>query len=233
MVLVAAIALVVIVLCAAAFAVASDVLRRPQGERLNGLKDWQSLIGAVLGFMGAAGVLVLGTAIEGDQEQQRAASREHAIGFAMALEAERLSNFIAGDLGIINLIHAQPPGQDFARTCTNFVATVIETLDKEKPVWLAALGQMIEFGDRNLALFVRYYGYYDDLVIDAKQFSPELCARDGENQINQFERRLAFAFSLYRDIAAVYGTALVEPAPVDPVAAPAGETPVPPATVGN
>jgi hypothetical protein len=226
MVLLAAGLLIVVVLIATVLAVGSDVVAREQGQRLHALKDWQALIGAVLGFMGAAGVLVLGTAIDADQQRQRTFEREHAIGLAMALEAERLSNFVAGDLGIINLIHAQPAGQDFAKTCTNFVATLVETLDKQKPVYAAALSQMIEFGDFNLTLFVRYYGYFDDLVEDAKSFDPQLCARDGENQINQFERRLGFAFDLYRDIAKVYGTALVEPQPAELVTAPPA-TPAP------
>lgn len=233
MVLAAAIVLIAAVLAASAFAVGSDVFRRPAGERLQAIKDWQGLIGAVLGFMGAAGVLVLSTAIESDRARQEKDERSHTIGLALAYEAERLSNNIAANLGIVNLIRAQPPGQDWQRTCTNFIATLIETLDKEKPVWSAAVGQTLEFGDRNLQLFVRYHGQYDDIIHEAKRLDPMFCQESPENQINAFEQRLTYAFDLYRYIAAAYGTTLVEPAPAAPVTQPAQPAPDTPAATPN
>lgn len=220
-ILAAAIVLILAVLAAAAFVVATDAAGRPQGERLHALKDWQQLIGAVLGFMGAAGVLVLSTQIDAEQARQEALAREHTLGLALAYEAESLSNEIAGMIGVVDYIHAQGPDVDYAHACTELVGLLAKSLDKTKAVWTAALGQMVEFGDENLQLFVRYHLYYDGLVELATQPDPRLCERDAENEINRYRDRFMDIFDLYRDIATVYGTAIVEPVPVDP-AAPAG-----------
>ena len=212
MFLFAAILLILVVLAAAVFAVGSDVLRRPAGERLHGIKDWQGLIGAVLGFMGAAGVLVLGTAIQDDQNRAAQVQREHAIGYGLALESERLANGLISAVSIVNLI-ASDPDQDYALTCNNFIATLNDILPRETPVWTAALGSMIAFGDNNLAVFVRFYGLYDELVVDAQRFNRILCDADGKNQIEQLGHNLARAVEFYRIISDRYGTAIIEPAP--------------------
>ena len=68
-----------------------DLGRTDHGHWLDALKSWQQLIGAVLGFLGAAGVLVLSTAIQEDQTQRRAIDAAHAIGFGLALEVERMA----------------------------------------------------------------------------------------------------------------------------------------------
>ena len=218
MVLLAAIVLIVVVLAAAVFAVGSDLFRRPAGERLSGLKDWQGLIGAVLGFMGAAGVLVLSTQFDADQARQQSVEKAHTIGLALAYEAESLSNGLAGMVAIINIIEAQPPDQDWAYACTEFVKVLAKTVAGEKPVWTAALGEMVAFGDENLQLFVRYHLYYDELVGLATEPDPRLCQRDGKNEIGRYRERLESTIGLYRDIAAVYGTTYVEPAPAGPAA---------------
>lgn len=214
MVLLGAILLIVVVLAAAMFAVGTDVVGRPKGERLHALKDWQSLIGAVLGFMGAAGVLVLGTAIQNDQTREQAARREHTIGLALAYEAEALTNEIAGMIGVVNLINAQPAGQDWTFACNELVSELAKSVEQDKPVWTAALGEMVEFGDQNLQLFVRYHLYYDELVELATNPDPRLCANDGQNEINRYGDRFVAIVNLYRDIAKLYGTALVEPEPL-------------------
>ena len=214
MVLLAAAILIALVLAAAIFTVGSDVFRRPGGERLDALREWQGLIGAVLGFMGAAGVLVLGTAIEGDQERQRVAEREQAIGYGLALEAEGMANGLASILGIVNLIKADP-GQDDQRTCDNFITTMIAVLDRETPVYDSALNDMMAFGDDNLALFVRFFGLYGEIVRDLRQFDRTWCELDPATQIADFERRVALDLDFYRVIVGRYGTALVEPAPAE------------------
>jgi hypothetical protein len=222
MVLAAAILLILVVLAASVFAVGSDVFRRPAGERLHALKDWQGLIGAVLGFMGAAGVLVLGTAIEGEQERQRAAAEEHAIGYGLALEAERIANGLATVLGIVNLIQSDPD-QDYQRTCDNFITTMTDVLDRETPVYDAALDDMIAFGDNNLSLFVRFFSLHGEIVQDLGRFDRKWCELDPQTQIADFGRRAALDLDFYRVIVSRYGTALIEPAPVESVA-PAEQT---------
>ena len=212
MVLVAAVLLIIVVLAAAVFAVGTDVVGRPAGQRLHALKDWQSLIGAVLGFMGAAGVLVLGTAIQDDQTRAAQVEREHAIGYGLALETERLANGLLSAVSIVNII-ASSPNQDYALTCNNFIATLNDILPRETPVWTAALGNMIAFGDNNLAVFVRFYGLYDELVVDAQRFNRVLCDADGKNQIEQIGQNLTRAVEFYRIISDRYGTAIIEPTP--------------------
>jgi hypothetical protein len=222
MVLTAAILLIVVVIVATILTVGSDVVRRPDGEKLVAFKDWQALIGAVLGFMGAAGVLVLGTAIEGDQERQRAVARQHAIGYGLALEAERISNGLTSVIGIANLIRANPE-QDYELTCNNFISTMSDVLARDTPVYLAALDEMIEFGDQNLALFVRFFGLHSEIVQDLGRFDRKWCELDPQGQVAEYERRVGLDLEFYRIIANRYGTAIIEPAPAES-AAPAEES---------
>jgi hypothetical protein len=214
MIIFAAVLLIVVVLAAAVFVVGTNVIERPKGERLHALKDWQSLIGSVLGFMGAAGVLVLGTSIQNDQTRAEALKREHTIGLALAYEAEALTNEIAGMIAIVNIINTQPEGTDWSYACNELVKELANSIDGDKPVWTAALGEMVGFGDQNLQLFVRYHLYYDELVELVTEPDPRLCQNDPRNEINRYGDRFVSIVDLYRDIATLYGTTLVEPEPL-------------------
>jgi hypothetical protein len=222
----AAIGLIIATVVATALLVALDMRGRAAGEWYHAIRDWQQLLGAVLGFLGAAGVLVLSNEIQINQERERTLQHAHAIGLGLALEAERIYGGIGSGLAIAEQIKAAP-APDYSSLCTQYVRTLRDIVPREKPVWTAVLDQMVDFGDDNLALFVRFYGLFDDFVLEVQSFDNLWCVRDGENQIADLERRLRSALEFYRIIASRFGTALVEPEPAIP---PASEPPpAPPA----
>ena len=72
MLVASALALLIFVVAAIGSLLALDLGRTDHAHWLDALKTWQQLIGSVLGFLGAAGVLVLSTAIQQNQAQREA-----------------------------------------------------------------------------------------------------------------------------------------------------------------
>lgn len=228
----AAVALIVVVLGGAVSLIILDMQGRAAGEWFHAVKEWQQTVGALLGFLGAAGVLVLSNELQANQRAAEAQRAQNAIGYGLALEAEQLASDVGGIMGIVQMIQTQP-NPDPNRVCIEFVATMQRVLPNTTPVYDAVLDHLVDFGDRNLSIFVRFFATYVDLVQEARSFDTRQCQINGASEVSYVRSRIRSTLLVYDMIASAYGTIpqTVPPADEPPaVTAPALTPPaVPPA----
>lgn len=206
----AAIGLLVVVVAALATLLALDLGKAEPGSRLVTLKSWQGLMGSVLGFLGAAGVLVLSNAIETNDAQARADRAAHAIGLAMAIEVEKLSTgLIFGREAGATINFDVDNAGNLPQTCLFYSQAVNRALVTATPVYTAALGSMIDFGDENLAVFVRFYAFYLDFLRAIKQVDQAACNDDAEGEIKYILSQVNGGLDFYGVIAGKYDIAPV------------------------
>jgi hypothetical protein len=220
MLLTAAVVLIFVVLGGAASLVILDMEGRPGGEWFRAVKEWQPLTGSVLGFLGAAGVLVLSNEIQSNQRAAELARAANAIGYGLALEGEQLSGPLTTGLDIIALIEAEAPS-DYTKVCTEYLATLQRSLIGKTIVYDAVLPRLVDFGDQNLAVFVRFYGLYGDLLQEIQGFDTRQCTLNGESEIQYLKTKLEAIRNVYAMIASTYHTAAPELQAVTQPATPA------------
>ncbi len=195
---------------------ALDLGRTDHAHWLDALKSWQQLIGAVLGFLGAAGVLVLSTAIQQDLDGRKRADEAHAIGLGMALEVERMAIGLKLGQQIGATIDFADP--QLAQTCVSFAQAMQRGLSPATPVYNAVLPQMVSFGDANLGIFVRFYSFYSDFVRGLEEVNQAACAAAAEDEIRFVMSQINGGMGYYEIIARNYDIA---PANLGQVAQPA------------
>ncbi len=228
MLLTAAIVLIVVVIGGAVSLIIIDMEGRPPGEWFRAVKEWQQTVGALLGFMGAAGVLVLSTELAANQRANQAAHAARAIGYGLALEAEQLASDVSGIMGLVTMIRSQPV-PDPNRTCIEFIGMMQRVLPTKTPVYDAVLSHLVDFGDDNLSIFVRFFATYVDLVQEAHSFDTRQCQLNAANEIDYVRGRLRSTLLVYDMIANAYGTIPQEVPPFEEMPtsppAPAPESP--------
>ena len=198
-----ALALLIAVVAMIVALLALDLGRTEHRHWLDALKSWQQLIGAVLGFLGAAGVLVLSTAIQQNNEQLKAQQAAHAIGLGLALEVERMGVGLKLGRAIGGMID---PATDanLARTCLNYSNNLQANLLGVTPVYDAVLPRMVDFGDENLATFVRFYSFFDDFRQALKEVDEAACAASPADEITYMQHQVDGGLGLYAIIAGNY-----------------------------
>lgn len=199
-----AIGLIVVVVTCIVALVAFDVRTRPRAEWHTALKEWQSLTGAVLGLLGAAGVFVLGTEIQAEQTRQRAVDVQHAIGRGLALEVERLAQGLRAGQVMAESLTFNGSEED-ARKCALYMSELQRYLPPETPVYSAVLADMTEFGDQNLTWFVRFHGVYADILRALAQSHQNACtALTGKADVGYVASLIGGALGFYDEIATRY-----------------------------
>ena len=206
MVVAGALALLVFVMAAIGSLLALDLGRTEHRHWLDALKSWQQLIGAVLGFLGAAGVLVLSTAISQEVDRTKAAAAAHAIGLGLAYEVQAMG---------VGLKAAQQVGQydmtlpNPGEKCVGYAQTLQQVMVPTTPVYDAVLPRMVDFGDVNLHDFVTFYALYSNLLRSLPTIITQNCA-DTEHatdwmglMVGQVENAMGY----YASIADNYGIA--------------------------
>jgi len=160
MLVVGAVALLIFVVVAIAALLALDLQRTEHRHWLDALKTWQQLIGSVLGFLGAAGVLVLSTAISQETDRVKSVNSAHAIGLGLAYEVQAIGVGLkaAQAVGEYDLTLANP-----GEKCIGYAQTLQEVMVTSTPVYTAVLPRMVDFGDANLHDFVTFYALYNNL----------------------------------------------------------------------
>jgi hypothetical protein len=207
----AAVGLLIVVVVSMVVLLVLDLRRHQRSEWIEALKQWQGLLGAVLGFLGAAGVLVLGSAIESDNERARQEQAAHAIGTGLALEVERLSVGLQVGREIGASIDFGNPA--LARACADYSRTLQRVLAPETPVYDAVLARMVDFGDVNLSVFVRFYAFYDDFLRGLPEIDQAACTAAAEDEIRYIISQINGGLGFYEIIAKSYDTAPLQPAP--------------------
>jgi hypothetical protein len=207
----AAVALLVAVVLSLVLLLVLDLRRLQRSEWIDALKQWQSLLGAVLGFLGAAGVLVLGSAIESGNERARQEQAAHAIGTGLALEVERLSVGLQVGRQIGASIDFDDPA--LPQVCVSYSQALQRALAPETPVYDAVLGRMVDFGDLNLSVFVRFYAFYEDFLRGLPEINETACAAAAADEIRYIIGQINGGFGYYEIIAKRYDIAPPQPAP--------------------
>jgi hypothetical protein len=185
-----------------------DVRSRGIENWLEIVHAWQGTIGTVAGFVTAAGILALTTIIQQDADRERAAQAAYAIGHGLAIEAERLVNPL--QIGRYIIADIDLEGADVADQCWNLAQSLHEILVSETPVYNAVLSNMMDFGDENLAVFVRFFGNYADFRHYVGTMDRALCDASGADQIRYLSSSINNALGFYGIIAARY-TAITPP----------------------
>src|SRR3569833_2506113 len=132
MLVVGAVALLIFVVAAIAALLVLVLCRFVFWLWLDALKTWQQLIGSVLGFLGAAGVLVLSTAISQETDRVKAANSAHAIGLGLAYEVQALGVGLkaAQAVGQYDLTLANP-----GEKCAGYAQTLQDVIVTSTPVY--------------------------------------------------------------------------------------------------
>jgi hypothetical protein len=202
----AAAVLIFAVLAALVLLLYLDLRHTDRANWLSELKQWQGLIGSVLGFLGAAGVLVLSNAIEAEEADARAARVAEAIGYGLALEAEKLSIGLATGRTIGEMITLEDD-PNLAGTCLSYRQTLQRVLSPETPVYHAVLGNMVDFGDENLGVFVRFFSFYTELLRGLAQVDEAACGAAPADEIEFMRSQIGHGISYYEIIAGNYDIA--------------------------
>ena len=205
MLVASALALLIFVVAAIGSLLALDLGRTDHSHWLDALKTWQQLIGSVLGFLGAAGVLVLSTAIQQDQAAREAERSAHAIGYGLALEVERMAIGLKLGQQIAATIDFDAPGLN--QTCVMFSEAMQRGLAPATPVYNAVLPQMVEFGDANLGIFVRFYSFYGDFVRGLGEVNQAACDAAAADEIKFVISQINGGMGYYEIIARNYDIA--------------------------
>jgi hypothetical protein len=212
MLMAGALALLILVVAAIGALLSLDLGRTEHRHWLDALKSWQQLIGAVLGFLGAAGVLVLSTAIQQNNDTRRAAEAAHAIGLGLALEVERMGTGLRLGKAIGETIDLNAAPELLAQTCVNYSQTLQHHLLAVTPVYDAVLSRMVDFGDHNLSIFVRFYGFFYDFQQALKDVDAAACGAAAADEITYIQHQVKGGLGYYKLVADNYPIA---PADID------------------
>ena len=198
-----ALALLIFVVAAIGALLAVDLGRTEHRHWLDAFKSWQQLIGAVLGFLGAAGVLVLSTAIQQDSDMRKSAAAAHEIGLGLAYEVESMGIGLKTGQAIGTMIDLASP--TIQPTCVSYATTMQRVLEPSTPVYTAVLPRMVDFGDANLELFVRFYAIYASFLRELPDEISEGCAAAPVEETRYMIGQVGHAMDLYAIIARNYG----------------------------
>jgi hypothetical protein len=179
-----------------------DVRAKGWPNWLSTLRDWQSTLGTVAGFLSAAGALMLSSAIQSNAEAERADRAAAAIGQALAYEVERMVGPLQTAYSIATTI--SPADAALPHVCTNLMRDMLQTLVDATPVYDAVLGQTPDFGDYNLALFTRTYAYFHDFRREIGTDADARCRANPAGEIEYVKQIMRSGFAYYQLVAASY-----------------------------
>ncbi|MEO5806968.1 hypothetical protein [Devosia sp.] len=180
-----------------------DMRSRGWVNWLGVLDNWQSTIGTVVGFLSAAAVLVLGTALNQQSQQQHADVVARNLGRAFAYEAERMATAL--ELGRQLGLQVDMGKTDLLATqCSNIARTLKEQLQRETPVFEAGITHLVDIGPDDLASFVRFHAFYADLRQSLDSITDATCAEAAEAQIGYMSNQMRIGLGYYARFAPQY-----------------------------
>ena len=209
--LIGSIGLLAVLLIGLTAVIVTDVHQQGWGNWLGVLREWQSTLGTVMGFVGGAGVLILGTALDRQAEADREDHAAHAIGQALAYEAERMA-------GALELGRQFAAGIDMtdpvrvSQACGSMARAVHEQMQERTPVFDASVQRLVDFGDQNLSNFVRFYAFYADLRQTLANVDEATCSGiSGEAYVNMMVGQMRNGLGYYARFAPDYQIAQFTP----------------------
>ena len=200
--LIGATTLLVVLLIALTSVILLDIRKHGWANWLTVLHEWQQTLGTVVGFLGAAGVLVLGTALTRQADEQKGLETASSIGQALAYETERMTTGL--ELGRRMGLAADTSGDDAVRQCTNMALALNEQLQSDTPVFNASIQRLVDFGAEDLANFVRFYSFYSDLRHTTANINAQTCAEAGAAQLAYMINQMKLGLGYYQAFAPAY-----------------------------
>ncbi|RJG42826.1 MULTISPECIES: hypothetical protein [unclassified Mesorhizobium] len=171
------------------------------------LREWQTMLGTLIGFATAAGILALSTAFQQETTAQRNAEATVHAGHALAVEARSMNDVLQRVRQTAATFHAV--SGDAAAVGSAGCSGVIEELDnafvRSTPIYDSIAPKLADFGDPNLALFVNFYATHSGILRDADYYVSKGCPPTRPEVATQFMKRLDDANDYYQRIAKIYG----------------------------
>lgn len=198
--LVISILVVVVVIAAVAVTILFDMLTEKDYRVLVTLRQWQTLVGAILGFVTGAGIIAISTEVQNDSERLREAEQLKRVGEALFTEAKMLDTVLAR-AELMRAVFSAGNG-----TCTSDVLELTHTFQRETPIYDVAIPHFVEVGAENLSLFVNFYGTFGELERDLASYVSASCVAPRPDVETLVFEKIASARKAFTAIAAQYST---------------------------
>lgn len=197
-----AVLLVLVVIALLVAVIAFDVFTLGTKGRLNALKQWQVLIGTMLGFVTGAGVLAISSAIQDETQVRRDREALVQVGTALKVEASDLDSVLARAQLLRDTLMPSDPHKPAG--CSGPVNELVDAFQRETPIYSAAVPNFVRVGEPNLALFVSFYAGFEELARAAKQYGDNGCPVVAKETVALFYGRIEAARADFARIAAIY-----------------------------
>ncbi|KQV08701.1 hypothetical protein [Devosia sp. Root105] len=197
-----AVLLVLVVIALLVAIIIFDVFTLGTKGRLNALRQWQTLIGTMLGFVTGAGVLAISSAIQDETQVRRNQEALVQVGNALRVEARDLDGVLARAQLLRDTLMPSDPNKPAG--CSGTVNELVDAFQRETPIYTAAVPQFIAVGEPNLALFVSFYAGFEELARAAKQYGDNGCPVVAKETVALFYGRIDAARADFARIAAIY-----------------------------
>ena len=182
--------------------IAFDVFTIGTKSRLNALRQWQGLIGTMLGFVTGAGVLAISSAIQDEVQLKRNQEALVQVGNALRVEAEDLDGVLTRAQLLRDTLMVTDPAKPVG--CGGPVNEIIDAFQRETPIYAAAIPNFVEVGEPNLSLFVSFHAGFQELARAAKQYSDDGCPVVANETVALFYERVDAARADFAKIVSIY-----------------------------
>jgi hypothetical protein len=190
--------LVVLIISAVSALILFDVFTDEEYSALVTLRNWQTLVGAILGFVTGAGIIAISTTMQIESDQLREAEQLKRVGEALIIEAETLDSVLGRAEGLRGVIDG------VAGACPSDVLELAHSFQRETPIYDMAIPHFVEVGAANLSLFVSFYGTYGELQRDIASWVSADCIATQPNIKGLFFDKLAAGRKTFAALAAQY-----------------------------
>lgn len=197
-----AVLLVLVVIALLVAVIVFDVFTLGTKGRLNALKQWQVLIGTMLGFVTGAGVLAISSAIQDETQVRRDREALVQVGTALKVEASDLDSVLARAQLLRDTLMPSDPHKPAG--CSGPVNELVDAFQRETPIYSAAVPNFVRVGEPNLPLFVSFYAGFEELARAAKQYGDNGCPVVAKETVAMFYGRIEAARADFARIAAIY-----------------------------
>ncbi|OEO33323.1 hypothetical protein VW23_000045 [Devosia insulae DS-56] len=197
-----AVLLVLVVIAVMVAIIIFDVFTLGTKGRLNALRQWQALIGTMLGFVTGAGVLAISSAIQDETQVRRDREALVQVGHALRVEARDLDSVLARAQLLRETLMPSDPNKPAG--CSGTVNELVDAFQRETPIYTAAVPNFIEVGEPNLALFVSFYAGFEELARAAKQYADNGCPVVAKETVTLFYSRVDAVRADFATIAEIY-----------------------------
>lgn len=198
--LVISIILVSLIISAVSALILFDIFTDNDYSALVTLRDWQTLVGAILGFITGAGIIAISTEVQNDSERLRETEQLKRVGEALLIEAATLDHVLGRAEGMREIFNAADG------KCPSSVLELAHTFQRDTPIYNVAIPYFVDVGAENLSLFVSFYGTYGELQRDLASWVSADCSAAQPNIKVLYFEKLAAGRKAFAALAAQYRT---------------------------